>query len=194
MTESTFDAPCKAKDPGLATPERPGLRSGFIPVTGSEPTTPVYNVLVNDTKPIWIFCGQGPHCMRGMSMVINPPANSPNTIQAYQAAAAALPPPAAAAPPASSAAAPAAPQASAASPPPAAAAGEASASASAGIEAPPAPAAASEGGSSGATPVGAEAASSTGEAGPATFTGAASLTRSSSYGLSALLVGVVALL
>jgi hypothetical protein len=157
-------------------------------VTGSEATTPVYNVLINDTAPIWIFCGQGPHCQRGMSMVINPPANSPNTIQKYQENAAALPipsPPAGAAPPA--AAPPAAASPPAAAPP--------AASSAAGVAPPASPPAAAEPPSpaSPETPAAAGAQTST-DAAPATFTGAASRTAASSFGLGALFLGVVALL
>ncbi|KPI42661.1 uncharacterized protein AB675_2002 [Cyphellophora attinorum] len=178
VTESTFDAPCKAKDPSLAKPQRPGLKSGFVPVMPQSENTPVYNVLINDTDPIWIFCGQMPHCQRGMSMVINPPNNPEKTIQKYQEAAAKLPIPSppAAAPPA--AAPPAAsPPPAAASPPPAAASPPS-----------PPPAAASP-----ASPVSpAPAAGSPAEPAPATFTGAASRM---SYSLGAALVmGAVALL
>ncbi|ETN46859.1 uncharacterized protein HMPREF1541_01048 [Cyphellophora europaea CBS 101466] len=186
VTESSFDAPCVAKDASLATPQRPGLRSGFVPVTGQEDTTPVYNVLINDTMPIWIFCGQQPHCRNGMSMVINPPANNPErTIQKYQEAAAALP-----APPAAGGAAPPAsppPAASGAASPPAA---PASPPASAGGASPPA-AGSSLGGGAIATP--AAAGASTTDAAPATFTGGASKV-GSSFSLGALLVGVVAML
>ena len=175
-----------AKDASLATPQRPGLRSGFVPVTGQEDTTPVYNVLVNDTEPIWIFCGQMPHCMKGMSMVINPPNNPERTIQKYQEAAAALPMPSGAGGAASPPPAPPAASASVggAAPPPAPPAPAGSAAAS-----PPAPAAGA--GATPETPAAAGAQSSTDSA-PATFTGAAGKT--SSYGLGALLLGVVALL
>lgn len=101
---------------------RPGLRSGFIPVKGDEPFTPVYNVLVNDTKPIWIFCGQVNHCQKGMAMVINQAHEGPNTIEKYIENAAkiptvAVPPP----PPAGQAPPPPAPPAGAPPPPPPAA-------------------------------------------------------------------------
>jgi hypothetical protein len=190
VTDSTFDAPCVRKDASLATPQRPGLRSGFIPVTGTEPTTPVYNVLINDTDPIWIFCGQGPHCQRGMSMVINPPNNPERTIQKYQEAAAALPipsppaggPPAGGPPPAAGS-----PPAGGAAPPPASPPAEATPPASPPAAAePPSPAVPE-------TPAAASADTSA-DAAPATFTGAASKTAASSFGLGALLLGVVALL
>ncbi|KIW70065.1 hypothetical protein PV04_02375 [Phialophora macrospora] len=118
ITESSFAEPCKPIAANLTSPTRPGLRSGFVPVTGMEPFTPVFNVLINDTKPIWIFCGQTNHCQKGMAMVINQNDSSPNTIDAYIANAAKLPlAPAPPAPPASSSAPPP-PEPPASSPPP----------------------------------------------------------------------------
>lgn len=52
----------------------------------------MFNVLINDTKPIWIYCGQTNHCEKGMSMVINQNlSDTVHTIEKYQAAAALLP-------------------------------------------------------------------------------------------------------
>ena len=107
ITESSFAEPCKPMAANLTSPTRPGLKSGFVPVMGTESTTPVYNVLINDTKPIWLYCGQGPHCQKGMSMVINQNMSSPDkTIEKYKEAAALLP-----IPPAANASAPGAPPA-----------------------------------------------------------------------------------
>ncbi|RMZ89471.1 hypothetical protein DV736_g3298, partial [Chaetothyriales sp. CBS 134916] len=95
VTESTFAEPCKPValvNASLITPTRPGLKSGFQPVTASDTETPVYNVLINDTKPIWVYCGQTNHCQKGMAMVINQNLSSTDkTIEAYIAAAAQLP-------------------------------------------------------------------------------------------------------
>lgn len=61
-----------------------------------ETTTTVYNVLINDTKPIWIYCGQTGHCQKGMAMVINQNmTDTVKTLENYKKAAAALPMPAA---------------------------------------------------------------------------------------------------
>lgn len=89
----------------LTSETRPGQKSGFVPVTDDTQFRPVYNLIVNDTKPIWIFCGQKPHCAKGMSMVINQNDTSGKTLEMYQAAAALIPlgSTSAAAPPASSA-------------------------------------------------------------------------------------------
>jgi hypothetical protein len=91
ITESSFADPCKPIASNLTSEMRPGIKSGFVPVTGTESTTPVYNMLINDTKPIWLYCGQGPHCQKGMSMVINQNDTSGKTIEAYKAAAAQIP-------------------------------------------------------------------------------------------------------
>ncbi|RMZ76388.1 hypothetical protein DV737_g4860, partial [Chaetothyriales sp. CBS 132003] len=95
VTESTFAEPCKPValvNASLITATRPGLKSGFQPVSLSDTETPVYNVLINDTKPIWVYCGQTNHCQKGMAMVINQNLSSTDkTIEAYIAAAALLP-------------------------------------------------------------------------------------------------------
>jgi len=114
VTESSFAVPCKPLAANLTSPTHPGQRSGFVPVTADQEFTPVYNLLVNDTKPIWIYCGQVNHCEKGMAMVINQNNSSPNTIEAYIANAAKIPlvnvttPPAASAPPPPPAGSPAA--------------------------------------------------------------------------------------
>jgi len=71
-------------------PNVTGIKSGFMPVSigGSIPT---FSVLVNDTNPIWMYCGQVGHCQKGMAMVINENAASNKTLEAYKAAAALLP-------------------------------------------------------------------------------------------------------
>ncbi|KAK5083320.1 hypothetical protein LTR70_008157 [Exophiala xenobiotica] len=106
ITESSFAEPCVPMAANLTSETRPGQKSGFVPVTDDTEFRPVYNLIVNDTKPIWIFCGQKPHCAKGMSMVINQNDTSGKTLEMYQAAAAQIAPgsPPAAAPPASGAA------------------------------------------------------------------------------------------
>ena len=92
ITESSFAAPCVPIAANLTTPQRPGQKSGFVPVTSDTQFRPIYNLIVNDTKPMWIYCGQAPHCQKGMSMVINVNQTDPNkTLEKYKAAAAALP-------------------------------------------------------------------------------------------------------
>jgi plastocyanin len=62
VVQSTFDAPC----------QQSGFFSGFTPATATDleaPTT--FQITVNDTKPIWVFCGQTGHCQKGMVHAIN---------------------------------------------------------------------------------------------------------------------------
>jgi hypothetical protein len=67
-----------------------GIKSGFMPVAPTDTQIPVFSILVNDTNPIWLYCGQTGHCQAGMSMVINEKAGSNKTLEAYKAAAAML--------------------------------------------------------------------------------------------------------
>jgi plastocyanin len=69
VTQSTFAEPCQpiqASDPAAA-----GIHSGFVPVTAGASTVTTFDVPVNDTKPIFIYCAQGPHCQLGMVMAVN---------------------------------------------------------------------------------------------------------------------------
>ncbi|KAN0095289.1 Cupredoxin [Hyaloscypha variabilis] len=84
VTQSTFAEPCQpvqASDPSAA-----GIHSGFVPVTAGASTVVTFDVPINDTKPMFIYCAQGPHCQLGMVMAIN--ANGNETFAAYKSAAA----------------------------------------------------------------------------------------------------------
>ncbi|KAI9638414.1 uncharacterized protein MKK02DRAFT_42806 [Dioszegia hungarica] len=86
VSQSNFLNPCVPLAGGNAF-------SGFRPANITAGRTS--NVLVNDTKPIWIYCAQGNHCVTGMVMSINAPATGNMTFEAYLARAlAAAPPPA----------------------------------------------------------------------------------------------------
>lgn len=78
VAESSFSSPCQQTESGIW--------SGFIP-SSSGAASMMFSVMVNDTKPHWIYCSQHSHCQNGMVMVINPAANSPNTLDAYMSAA-----------------------------------------------------------------------------------------------------------
>ena len=71
VTQSTFDDPCSpiAQHNKNVT----GFHSGFQPVAASAAMgmIPTYTIMVNNTTPLWIYCAQGPHCQKGMVMVIN---------------------------------------------------------------------------------------------------------------------------
>lgn len=70
-TQSDFDHPCMPIN--MVNPSVQGIFSSFQPVaaSASKNEVPVFTVMVNDTKPMWFFCSQGPHCEKGMAMVIN---------------------------------------------------------------------------------------------------------------------------
>jgi plastocyanin len=68
VTQSNFDNPCQ---PISMHSNVTGVFSGFMPVAADATDIPTYTILLNDTKPMWIYCSQGKHCQSGMSMVIN---------------------------------------------------------------------------------------------------------------------------
>ncbi|KAG8940696.1 hypothetical protein FRC04_005077 [Tulasnella sp. 424] len=72
VTQSTFDAPC-TEMPG-------GFNSGLIQQSGG-----TFDVLVNSTDPIWVFCEQVGHCQGGMVFAANP--TTAQSFTAFQAAA-----------------------------------------------------------------------------------------------------------
>lgn len=72
VSQSTFAEPCQ---PVAMHSNVTGFHSGFLPVaaSASQGMLPTYTIKVNNTNPLWIYCAQGPHCQRGMVMVINEP-------------------------------------------------------------------------------------------------------------------------
>jgi len=81
VTQSTFAKPCV---PISQTSNVTGIFSGFMPVKATDTNTPTYTIMVNDTKPIWLYCSQAKHCQSGMTMVINVAATGNSTLAAYQ--------------------------------------------------------------------------------------------------------------
>lgn len=64
VAQGSFSQPCQ--------PAPGGFYSGYIvPESGEDTTT--FEVKVNSTDPIWIYCSQLGHCQGGMVGVINPP-------------------------------------------------------------------------------------------------------------------------
>ena len=70
VTQSTFDKPC---EPIGQTGNITGFHSGFQPAAASQAMgmTSTYSIMINDTKPVWVYCAQAKHCEAGMVMVIN---------------------------------------------------------------------------------------------------------------------------
>lgn len=87
VVQGSFSSPCQ--------PLAGGVYSGFMPVTAEgvsqEPTiacihhvdpnvetdttmqNTIFQVTVNNTDPIYLYCSQIKHCQAGMAMVVNPP-------------------------------------------------------------------------------------------------------------------------
>ncbi|TWU78840.1 hypothetical protein ED733_007484 [Metarhizium rileyi] len=86
VTQSSFDDPCAPVS--RTNSSAPGIFSSFQPTAASASMgmIPVFTVMINDTKPIWVYCSQGPHCQKGMSMVINEntSANSSRSLENYR--------------------------------------------------------------------------------------------------------------
>jgi plastocyanin len=79
VAQASFDNPCH---PANAT----GFSSGFVPTTQESKT--VFTVTINDTAPIWYYCGQIGHCQAGMVGVINAPSGGQETLENFKLAAA----------------------------------------------------------------------------------------------------------
>ncbi|KUJ19214.1 uncharacterized protein LY89DRAFT_683138 [Mollisia scopiformis] len=75
--------PVQQSDPNAA-----GIHSGFVPGgSANETTVQTFDMPINDTTPMFIYCAQGPHCQLGMVMTINAN-NGTENLAAYKAAAA----------------------------------------------------------------------------------------------------------
>lgn len=67
VVQASFAEPCQS----LANST--GFFSGGFTTSGTGPNSTVFVITVNDTTPIWFFCGFPTHCEMGMVGVINPP-------------------------------------------------------------------------------------------------------------------------
>jgi len=65
VTQSTLANPCQLAEGGFD--------SGFMPVPDTTTSNfPQAQFLVQDTKPVWVYCRQANHCQQGMVFAINP--------------------------------------------------------------------------------------------------------------------------
>jgi len=65
VTQSSFAQPC--------SPLAGGFDSGFVPVDAAATTFgTTATFVVNDTKPVWVYCRQAGHCQAGMVFAVNP--------------------------------------------------------------------------------------------------------------------------
>ncbi|KAL8293898.1 hypothetical protein RB597_007672 [Gaeumannomyces tritici] len=80
VVEGRFDAPCRPA-------RESAIFSGFTgPIQAGQEGPNVFQVTVNDTKPLVFYCSQntGFHCARGMYAVVNP-GPAPQSIEGYGA-------------------------------------------------------------------------------------------------------------
>lgn len=64
VAQSTGSAPCVPSGADA-------IYSGFINPTSGEDSK-MFQIAINSTDPIWLYCSQISHCQSGMAMVINP--------------------------------------------------------------------------------------------------------------------------
>jgi len=83
VTQSSFLKPCEPLVD--ATTGAVGFKSGFQPVDANATTFPQFQIKINDTAPIWGYCGQVNHCGAGMVFSINAVESGPNNFGAFQA-------------------------------------------------------------------------------------------------------------
>jgi hypothetical protein len=62
-----------------------GIDSGPMPPENN--MMKVFTIMINDTKPLWMYCATKGHCQKGMVMAINAPSSGAKTLAAYKAAA-----------------------------------------------------------------------------------------------------------
>lgn len=74
VTQSSFEEPCK--------PLKGGVNSGFV-FQAIENNVEFF-LEINNTKPIWFYCGQADHCRSGMVGSINAPTTG-NTFEKFLA-------------------------------------------------------------------------------------------------------------
>ncbi|RXW20279.1 hypothetical protein EST38_g5580 [Candolleomyces aberdarensis] len=81
VTQSSFSNPCIGlrKEDGTE-----GFKSGFTPVAADATTFPTFTIKINDTAPIWGYCGQVNHCQSGMVFAINAVESGPNNFNAFR--------------------------------------------------------------------------------------------------------------
>ncbi|EPQ58329.1 Cupredoxin [Gloeophyllum trabeum ATCC 11539] len=84
VTQSSFLAPCQPLA-DTSSIHQVGFDSGFNPVASESSNLPTFQIKINDTAPIWGFCGQTGHCGKGMVFSINAVESGPNNFAAFQA-------------------------------------------------------------------------------------------------------------
>jgi plastocyanin len=83
VIQSSFAAPCLPMT-NKTTGQRTGFNSGFFPVAADATNFPTWSLTINDTSPIWAYCGQSGHCGAGMVFAVNSDESSGQTFAAFQ--------------------------------------------------------------------------------------------------------------
>jgi len=83
VTQSSFSAPCLPLT-NTTTGQRIGFNSGFFPVAAGTTDFPTWSLTINDTAPIWAYCGQAGHCGAGMVFAVNSDESSGRNFTAFQ--------------------------------------------------------------------------------------------------------------
>lgn len=66
VTQSSASAPCQPLADAV------GVHSGFIPFDGgASGMVSTFNMFVNSTEPMYLYCAQAMHCQSGMVMMVN---------------------------------------------------------------------------------------------------------------------------
>jgi len=82
VTQSSFADPCRKLSVNGAPS---GFDSGFMAVADETVTPlPTWDLLINDTAPVWAYCRQTTHCGQGMVFSVNSDESSPRNFAAYQ--------------------------------------------------------------------------------------------------------------
>ncbi|KAK0218563.1 hypothetical protein EDD85DRAFT_915880 [Armillaria nabsnona] len=83
VTQSTFQHPCQPLAE-TSTSGQTGFSSGFRPVAADATEFPTFQIKINDTAPVWGYCGQTNHCGSGMVFSINAVETGPNNFAAFK--------------------------------------------------------------------------------------------------------------
>jgi len=83
VIQSSFAAPC-VPFTNKTTGQRTGFNPGFFPVAANATNFPTWSLTINDTSPIWAYCGQTGHCGAGMVFAVNSDESSGQNFAAFQ--------------------------------------------------------------------------------------------------------------
>ncbi|KAL7962143.1 Cupredoxin [Trichoderma compactum] len=81
VVQASFDEPCTAFNGGT------GFFAGMS-TNGNGPNPNSFTITINDTKPVWFYCGFPGHCQAGMVGVINVSSNKSETLDIFRSNAA----------------------------------------------------------------------------------------------------------